>query len=82
MRSPCDVTLQIVDVGIEYSVVADLCRTALRVVEEVQHVRALRHVRQLMAAPGVIVGRVHIAAGVGHGLAHAQAVGVVGQRSV
>ena len=65
VKNANDISLQIVDVGIDNAIVADLYRTALRIVEEVQLVLLSnlipvmvihRHVRQQLAVVGVVRG--------------------------
>ena len=66
-----DVALQIVDVGIDNAVVADLRRTALRIVEEVQVIFTYGHVHNQLTVELVL--RLHTV----DNLAHAQTVVVV-----
>ena len=65
MLLPCDISLEILDVGIDRTVESHFCRTGLRIVEKVQLVGMLNfievsvcdlHVRQQLAVIGVIRG--------------------------
>ena len=49
-----NIALQALDVGIRRAIVHHHCRTALRVVEEVQLVAALGHVDNVLAVQGVL----------------------------